>query len=439
MTAAALPAVAEPASPPGEPDAGRFGGGEPVPCRACLRRTWLVGELAGRIEHAARARGARRIALLLALDDHALMRAVDAGDDVAAAYRRFERDAALEAADAAGLAVVCRHDARYPACLHRLPDAPAALHVAGRLERFERLTEAGQPAVAIVGARRGSSYGLEVARALGRGLAAADVTVVSGMALGVDSAAHAGALEASGAVAGRVGASSGGLGASSGGLGACAGPAGASGVGSAGAVALPGHALVGAGGTVAVLAGGADRPYPASKRRLYEAIREHGCVVSELGPGVGARRWCFPARNRIIAGLARLTIVVEAMARSGSLITAELARELGRDVGAVPGPVTSPLSTGPNALLADGAHVVCGPEDALDLACGVGSWARRVARPAVPEHLAGLHAAVAAGAASPEALAQLGVPIAAALAGLAELELLGLVRRTAGGRYEATA
>lgn len=378
-----------PAPPPDGPSKRQRDGDEPVPCRGCLRRTWLVGALAGRIEHARRERGAQRIALLLALDDRALMEAVDAPDAVAAAYRRFDRDAALDAARRAGLDVVCRHDPRYPERLAGLPDAPAALHVAGGLERFERLTGEGAPGVAVVGARRASAYGLEVARGLGRGLAAAGVTVVSGMALGVDSAAHAGALEA--------------------------------------------------GPTIAVLAGGADRPYPASKRRLHAAIRERGCVVSELGPGIGARRWCFPARNRIIAALAGVTVVVEAMARSGSLITAELARDLGRDVGAVPGPVTSPLSAGPNALLADGAHVIRGPEDALDLACGVGAWRRPGAERAAPEHLRALHAAVAAGAGSPEALARQGVPIAAALAGLAELELLGLVRRTAGGRYEATA
>jgi DNA processing protein len=230
-----------------------------------------------------------------------------------------------------------------------------------------------------------------VAGARGRGLAAAEVTVVSGMALGIDSAAHTGALEVGGP-------------------------------------------------TIAVLAGGADRPYPPSKRRLYQAIRERGCAIGELPPGTVARRWCFPARNRLIAALAGVTVVVEAMQRSGSLITAEFARDLGREVGAVPGQVTAPLSRGSNALLADGAHVIRTGEDVLDLACGVGEWRqRRATRPAVPEHLRALHAAVASGAHTAEALAEHGIAITASLAGLAELELLGHVRRSVGGRYRVTA
>ena len=176
--------------------------------------------------------------------------------------------------------------------------------------------------MAVVGTRRASADGLEVARALGRGLAAAGVTVVSGMALGVDSAAHAGALESSGR-------------------------------------------------TVAVLAGGADVPYPPSKARLHGLIAERGCVVGELPPGFVAMRWCFPARNRIIAALAHMTIVVEAARRSGSLITAEIAIDIGREVGAVPGPVTAWRSAGTNALLRDGATVIRDAADALDVAVGV--------------------------------------------------------------------
>ncbi|HEU4656441.1 MAG TPA: DNA-processing protein DprA [Capillimicrobium sp.] len=392
MSAACPPSAGVPSGPPpATPQAGDATAWAALPCARCLRRTWLLGALAGRIEHARRDRGARRIPLLLALADEALLRALEPPRTVVAGYEGFDPGAALEAADRAGLTLVCRHDERYPAALRALPDAPAVLHVAGPVERFVALTGTEQPAVAVVGARRASPYGLEVARALGRGLAAADVTVVSGMALGVDAAAHAGAL------------------------------------------AAPGP-------TIAVLAGGADMPYPPSKRSLYDAIRARGCVVGELPPGTVARRWCFPARNRIIAGLSRLTVVVEAMERSGSLITAEFARDLGREVGAVPGQVTSPLATGPNALLADGAHVIRRADDALDLACGVGEWrARGPARPAVPGHLVDLHRAVAAGAGSAEALAQSGISITAALAGLAELEVLGLVRRTAGGRYQVAA
>ena len=357
-----------------------------LPCPSCLRRAWLVAALAGRIEYARRT-GATRIPLLLALGDRELMAAVDAGAGLARRYEAFVPDAALDAVDRARLTAICRHDPRYPAALRDLPDAPAVLHVAGAPERFVALTADDQPAVAVVGARQASGYGGEVARGLGRGLASADVTVVSGMALGVDAAAHTGALEVGGP-------------------------------------------------TVAVLAGGAERPYPASKRGLHAAIRERGCVVSEMPPGAEARRWCFPARNRLIAGLARLTVVVEGRERSGSLITADFARDLGRDVGAVPGAVTSPLARGPNALLADGAHVIRGPEDALDLACGVGGWERRGAgAAAIPERLRSLHQAVAAGLDTPDRLADAGVAVPVALAGLAELELLGHLRRVPGGGY----
>ena len=113
-------------------------------------------------------------------------------------------------------------------------------------------------------------------------------------------------------------------------------------------------------------------PYPASQRRLYAAILERGCVVSELPPGFTAYRWCFVARNRLIAGLADLTVVVEAAERSGSLTTADFAAQLGRPVGAVPGAVTSRFSSGTNLLLASGAAVVRDARDVLDHVLGPG-------------------------------------------------------------------
>ena len=354
-------------------------------CDRCLRRSWLLAQLVGRIERERHARPGALTALL-ALTDDELIGAVTAPPDVLAAYARFDARKARGASETAGLDVVCRHDERFPAALRDLPDAPVALHVAGGLARFVELTRADRVAVAIVGARRGTGYGLEVARSLGRGLAAADVVVVSGLALGVDSAAHAGALD-------------------------------------------------GCGPTIAVLAGGADRPYPPSKRALYQQVRHQGCVVSELPPGTVAHRWCFPARNRIIAGLAGLTVVVEAAERSGSLITAELARDIGRDVAAVPGHVISPLSGGTNALLKDGAALVRNAEDVLDLACGVGAWRNRAVHERVPGHLAALLADVAGGRTTLEALVAGGRGVSDVLGGLAELELLGHVRAAAGGRY----
>jgi DNA processing protein len=354
-------------------------------CAGCLRRTWLIARLAGYIERERHARSGA-LTLLLALGDEALLAALPATPDIRPEYEAFSPVTARAAIEAAGLVAHCRHDDRYPTALRELPDPPAVVHVAGDHDAFLAATAPERSAVAVVGARRASEYGLEAARAIGRGLAAADVPVVSGMALGVDSAAHAGAI-------------------------AVGGP------------------------TIAVLAGGADMPYPPSKRRLYAAIRRQGCVVAEMPPGFVGFRWCFPARNRIIAALARLTIVVEARERSGSLITAELARDIGRDVAAVPGRVSSPLAAGTNALLKDGAAMVRGPEDALDLACGVGEWHERDRRDQVPRHLRPLLVAVAEGHETLDALAATGVGVGEAMAGLAELEMLGHVRRAVGGRY----
>jgi DNA processing protein len=202
-------------------------------------------------------------------------------------------------------------------------------------------------------------------------------------------------------------------------------------------------ALEGGGATVAVLAGGADVPYPGSKRRLYAAIAAGGSVISEMPPGFRAFKWNFPARNRIIAGLAQATIVVEAAERSGSLITAELALDLGREVGAVPGPVVSWRSRGTNALLRDGATLIRDTRDALDLALGADAGhavAQRVAgAPAPPPgdlapELLALLAAVEDGRDTLATLAADPARAATVSAGLMELELLGLVHRMAGGR-----
>ena len=173
------------------------------------------------------------------------------------------------------------------------------------------------PAVAIVGARACSPYGKQVARSLGRELAAAGVVVVSGLARGIDSEAHRGALDAEG------------------------------------------H-------TVAVLGCGIDRDYPAVHAPLARAIADRSLLVSEYEPGVEPAPWRFPARNRIIAGLCAATVVVEARERSGALITADFALEEGRDVFAVPGEITSCLSDGTNALLKLGAAPLTCVGDVLE-------------------------------------------------------------------------
>jgi DNA processing protein len=214
---------------------------------------------------------------------------------------------------ACGARLVAPGDEEYPRGLADLVDPPAWLFVRGSA-RLDRLAER---AAAIVGARNCSPYGREMAEELGAGLAAAGVTVVSGAARGVDVAAHRGALRVSGP-------------------------------------------------TVAVLGSGIDVPYPAAHRHLLDEIADAGAVISEYPPGMPARPRRFPARNRLVAALASVVVVVEGAAGSGSLITAEFAQDLDRDLGGVPGPVTSELSTAPHALIRDGAGLVRNADDVLD-------------------------------------------------------------------------
>ena len=193
------------------------------------------------------------------------------------------------------------------------------------------------------------------------------------------------------------------------------------------------------GSTIAVLGSGPDVVYPRSERRLYERITSVGAVVSEMPPGTVPGPGCFPKRNRIMAALGTMTVVVEAAQPSGSLITAEQAAKLGREVGAVPGRVTSRVARGTNALLAEGAGVIRDAQDVLDRMVGVG--ARTVHRdgPALDEELVQLLHAVADGASTPGAAAvAVGVAAADAAVGLARLELLGYLRADPAGRYERT-
>lgn len=370
-------------------------------CFACLRRSWLLGRLSGFIEHARHERD-RVLRDVLRLPDDELVLAV-AGKEREPVLGELEalRPEPLRAAlTVTGMDAICRCDDAYPARLLDDPGGPAVLHGYG-LDRLAALagdSVARPPALAVVGARKASRDGLEVATALGRGLSAAGVTVVSGMALGIDSASHDGALQAGGR-------------------------------------------------TVAVLACGADVAYPASKRRLHERLRATGAVVSELPPGTRPRKWCFPARNRTIAGLASATVVVEAAERSGSLITVDFAVALGRDVAAVPGSVLSWRSRGTNALLRDGATLIREVRDALDLALGVEAAERAVSpgagavRPAPPDldpALRVLLDEIDAGRDTVGRLALSPEHLDAVLVGLGELELLGLIRADAGGRFART-
>lgn len=353
-------------------------------CRRCLARSWLLGRLAGHLD-----RVRDRLEPLLELEDDELIAAV-AGrqrDQVLREHAAFDPEAARARCAAAGLEQICRCEPAYPAVLSELAAPPAVLHVAGGLERFVVLS--AQDSVAIVGARRASPYGLGVARSLARGLGSAGVTVVSGMALGIDAAAHQGALDAESA-------------------------------------------------TIAVLPAGAGRPYPASGRALHRRIQALGAVVSELAPGVPVRRWMFPARNRIIAGLSAMTVVIQARRGSGALLTARCAADLGRAVGAVPGQITSPLASGPHALLRSEAQLVAGPQDVLDGLFGAG--ARRVPelqKPSLAPDLQALFDAIAEGHDTRAAFERAGLDPDRGLAALASLELAGRVRREAGGRFSA--
>ncbi|HLI61308.1 MAG TPA: DNA-processing protein DprA [Solirubrobacteraceae bacterium] len=355
-------------------------------CGECARRAWLLERLSGHLDPVR-----ERVAELLELDDRALIQAVGGARHsiIAGEFEARDPEEALEELRArllrAELEAVCRCEARYPAALRDLPAPPAVLHVLGGLDRLGALLE--EPPVALVGARRPSGYGLEATRMLAAGLARAGLPVVSGMALGIDAAAHRAALDAAGA-------------------------------------------------TIAVLPGGADVVYPGRHRRLHTRIRESGVAVSELGPGVAPRRWMFTARNRIIAALADLTVLVQGRERSGALVTAGCAARLGRRLGAVPGPATAPLSAAPHRLLRDGASLIATVQDALDALYGIGVVAaprRRAARLEPP--LAALLEAIAEGETEGSACARAGLGLEAGLAALARLELDGLVRRGPGGRY----
>lgn len=207
-------------------------------------------------------------------------------------------------------------DAEYPQGLLAMPDPPPLLHATGRIELL------AQPAIAIVGSRSATQQGAATAESFAQGLARAGLTIVSGLALGIDAAAHRGALKAA----------------------------------AEGAAAS----------TIAVVGTGIDVIYPAANRPLTERIRAKGLVLSELPLGMPAVAHNFPRRNRLIAGLARGVLVVEAALRSGSLITARLAAEQGREVFAIPGSIHSPVAKGCHRLIREGAKLVESVQDVLE-------------------------------------------------------------------------
>jgi DNA processing protein len=289
-----------------------------------------------------------------------------------------------------GIWAIRRGEPGYPAALLDLAAlAPVRLFGCGNRAAIEG--HELEHAVTIVGSRRPSSYGLGVAEELGRLLAAAGLVVVSGMARGIDAAAHRGAL-------------------------------------------------AGGGTTLAVLGSGADVVYPASERRLYRDILASGAAISEAPPGRRPEPGAFPKRNRIMAALGAITVVVEAAQPSGSLITARRALDLDRQVGAVPGPVTSRVSEGTNDLIVDGAAPIRGAQDVLDRLLGVGIEAVQRCGPSLEPDLARVVEAVELGSSTCDAVAvALGAPPQEAAVALARLELLGYLRADGAGRYARTA
>jgi DNA processing protein len=363
---------------------------EPRACPDCLRRSWLLELLGPYVERVATGSPGSRSPELLRLSNEDLVAAVapKVAKQLLGRVATISERRLGEELVAARCWACCRHTDLYPDALRDPADAPWALvgrgepGLLGSLDPFTTVT--------VVGARRATSYGREVSRELGRELASAGLVVVSGLAFGVDGCAHRGALAAGGR-------------------------------------------------TIAVLGCGPDTAYPAAHRGLWREICERGLVLSELPPGAAPWRWTFPARNRIMAALAGMTVVVEAAARSGSLITADLAADLGRDLGAVPGPVTSRTSAGPNNLLAGGACVIREAQDVLDAMLGPG--ARRIERsgPPLDHDLALVLAAVEGGAGTcDEVAASLDLTGPDVAAALARLELLGYLSCSSVGSYSRT-
>ncbi len=273
---------------------------------------------------------------------------------------RREVTAWLARLEAGEFSLLARPDAAYPPLLATIPDPPPVLFVRGQPP------VASQPAVALVGTRRCSPYGNLVAEDLAKGLVAAGVAVVSGLAAGIDAAAHCGALRAGGV-------------------------------------------------TVAVLGTGIDKPYPAQNQALYQRLVTEGGVISEFPPGTPPRVWHFPMRNRIISGLCRAVVVVQAPLSSGALITARHALEQNREVLAVPGNITETRQAGCHELLRDGARLVRGVDDILE---------------AIPDVLAPVPVPAASARPAPAAVLDESEGRVAAALGLAPLSIDDLIEQT---------
>ncbi|GAV23454.1 DNA-processing protein DprA [Carboxydothermus pertinax] len=280
-----------------------------------------------------------------------------------------------------GIKIITFEDEEYPQNLLHLYDPPVVLFCLGDTRLLK------ETAVGIVGARRATSYGVKVARTFAEDLARSGITVVSGMARGIDGEAHRGALKV--------------------------------------------------GTTIAVLGSGIDVPYPRENEKLYQEILQKGLIISEFLPGTLPLPFLFPVRNRLIAALSQGIVVVEAALKSGSLITAKIALELGREVFAVPGMITSPQSAGSNLLIKDGARIVLGVADILE---ELGFSSLFPANSTNLPELFGLSQKIlellTAEDLAPENIAEiLQVNISEVLRELSLLEIKGYVKKLFGGKF----
>lgn len=308
---------------------------------------------------------------------------------IVAAREEVDVDEQIELCRAQGIRILVESDADYPALLREIHDPPGVLFVRGSLLSGDAL------AVAVVGTRHASRYGLKQAAALATALARAGITVVSGMARGIDTAAHRAALEAGGR-------------------------------------------------TIAVLASGVLKPYPPENIALADEIATAGCVLSEAPPTMPPLSGMFPQRNRIISGLSVGTIVVEAPDRSGALITARHAWEQNREVFAVPGQIDSRASQGPNRLIRDGAKLVASIDDVLEEIGPLAHAAERddgtTIRVPAEVTLNEIEQQVLqtiqskSGSLIDEITQSSGLPVHRVLATVHVLEMRGLVRRLSGNR-----
>ncbi len=302
---------------------------------------------------------------------------------LAATRHSLDLDRELEHARRAGITLISREHPAYPAALRHIPSPPPLLYVRGTLADVDSWS------VAVVGTRQPTTYGREAARRLAAGLAEAGITVVSGLALGIDAIAHTAALDAGGR-------------------------------------------------TLAVLPCGANLVYPERHGALASRIATSGALISEFPPDTRPTPQLFPVRNRLISGLVRGVLVVEAGARSGALITVDYALEQGRDVFAVPGPIFSPRSEGTNRLIRDGAGLVtCAADilEALNLSVAASQQEVRTALPDDPTEAALLALVGYEPLHIDDLLHRTTIPIGEVSATLSVLELKGLVRQCAPMQY----